>query len=146
MLLSTIRDISQRRQAERNLEQSRRRLRDLQRLAGLGTWTYDPNLKTISWSEEAFRLCGRDLQLGEPSFQEFLSLIHPDDCSAITQAIERALRYGASYQLNYRQRDDQGNYRTLLARGRPVLDSDGHTIELYGILQVAPTAVTRTSS
>ncbi|WP_146582232.1 protein kinase domain-containing protein [Neorhodopirellula pilleata] len=138
MLLSTIRDISQRRQAERNLEQSQRRLRDLQRLAGLGTWTYDPNMKTVSWSEEAFRLCGRDPRLGEPNLQEFLSLIHPDDRSAVIQAIERALHYGASYQLNYRQRDDQGNYRSLLSRGRPVLDTDGHTIEVYGILQVAP--------
>ena len=152
MLLSTIRDISQRRQAERNLEQSRRRLRDLQRLAGLGTWTYDPNRKTVNWSEEAFRLCGRDPQLGEPSLQEFLSLIHLDDRSAVTKAIERAIRYGASYQLNYRQRDDDGNYRSLLARGRPVFDTDGRTIEVYGILQVAPypnptpNPVVRTSS
>src|SRR5690606_7924625 len=50
MLMSTIRDISERRDAERNLEQSRRRLRDLQRLAGLGAWSFDPATKSVHWS------------------------------------------------------------------------------------------------
>lgn len=137
MLLSTIRDISQRRQAERNLEQSRRRLRDLQRLAGLGTWTYDPNSNRVSWSEEAFRLCGRDPNRGEPSLEEFRELIHPDDRTSVSRAIDRALKLGASYQLTYRQRDDHGNYRSLFVRGRPVVDDANKTIEVYGVLQIA---------
>jgi PAS domain S-box-containing protein len=137
MLLSTIRDISQRRQAERNLEQSRRRLRDLQRLAGLGTWSYDPKANQVHWSEEAFRLSGRDPNQGEPDLDEFRELLHPDDRDDVNEAIRCAINLGASFQLKYRIRDQDGLYRSLLVRGQPVLDTDGKTVEVYGILQIA---------
>ncbi len=134
MLLSTIRDITQRRDAERNLEQSRRRLRDLQRLAGLGTWSYNPETKIIQWSEETFRLTGRDPNLGEPDFVEFLDLIHPDDRPLFSEVLDQAMENGTSYQIHFRQRGDDGDYRSLKTRGRPVLDDHGRTIEIYGIL------------
>jgi PAS domain S-box-containing protein len=134
MLLSTIRDITQRRDAERNLEQSRRRLRDLQRLAGLGTWSYNPETKVIQWSEETFRLTGRDPSLGEPEFVQFLDLIHPDDRPQFSEVLNQALENGTSYQIHFRQRGDDGDYRSLKTRGRPVLDDRGRTIEIYGIL------------
>ncbi|CAN0406560.1 unnamed protein product, partial [Hapterophycus canaliculatus] len=95
-------DISQRRQAERNLEQSRRRLRDLQRLAGLGTWSYDPITNRVHWSEEAFRLNGRDPERGEPDLEEFRDLLHPDDRDCVNEAIQFAIESGTSYQLTYR--------------------------------------------
>lgn len=139
MILSTIRDISKRRQAERNLEQSRRRLRDLQRLAGLGTWSYDTKANRVSWSEEAFRLSGRNPEHGEPDLEEFRKLLHPDDLEAVSDAIELAIDTGASYQLTYRMRDEAGDYRSLFSRGQPVLDADGKTVELYGIIQIANT-------
>ncbi|SMP78016.1 hypothetical protein SAMN06265222_12430 [Neorhodopirellula lusitana] len=135
MLLSTFRDITHRRETERNLEQSRRRLRDLQRLAGLGTWTFDPSTKAVHWSEEAFRITGRNPRLGEPSLHEFLASIHPEDRESVRDAISLAATNGASYEIVYRIRDDEGNYRKLLARGRPVLDEFDRTTEVYGVLQ-----------
>jgi len=134
MLLSTIRDISKRREAERDLEQSRRRLRDLQRLAGLGTWAYDPSNKTIQWSAETYRITGRSPDKGPPGYDEFMTLIHPDDRAALGNAIAMALQTGASYQVQFRQKDDVGVYRKLHARGQPVIDKEGNTTELYGVL------------
>lgn len=134
MLMSTIRDISERRSAERNLEQSRRRLRDLQRLAGLGAWSFDPNTQSVHWSEETFRVVGRDPSKAEPSYQELLDDVHPDDRLSFREVLQQATQTGASFQIQYRHRDDDGNYRWLLTRGRPVLDEHNHTIEVYGIL------------
>lgn len=137
MLLSTIRDITIRRQTERSLEQSRRRLRDLQQLAGLGTWSYDPVAHAVHWSPETFRVSGRCESKGEPNMDEFRDLIHPDDRDSVDRAIRMAMENGASYQLTFRQRDDQGEYRKLFARGQPVGDAEGKTVEVYGILQIA---------
>lgn len=134
MLMSTIRDISERRDAERNLEQSRRRLRDLQRLAGLGAWSFDPSTQSVHWSEETFRVVGRDPSKAEPSYQELLDDVHPDDRLRFREVLAQATETGASFQIQYRHRDDDGNYRCLLARGRPVVDDHDQTIELYGIL------------
>lgn len=134
MLMSTIRDISERRDAERNLEQSRRRLRDLQRLAGLGAWSFDPNTESVHWSEETFRVVGRDPSKAEPNFQDLLADVHPDDRLRFREVLKQAIQTGASFQVQYRHRDDDGKYRCLLARGRPVLDEHNKTIEVYGIL------------
>ncbi|WP_044250516.1 protein kinase domain-containing protein [Rhodopirellula sp. SWK7] len=137
LLLSTIRDITQRRNAERDLEQSRRRLRDLQSLAGLGTWSFDPRTEVLQWSAESFRLAGRDPDKGEPNYSEFLEQIHPDDREKLRVVLDQAIETGTTYQLHIRQRDDEGNYRSLLTRGRPVVDDDGNTIEVYGIVMPA---------
>lgn len=134
MLMSTIRDISERRDAERNLEQSRRRLRDLQRLAGLGAWSFDPATKSVHWSEETFRVVGRDPRKAEPNYEEFLTAVHPEDRARFRGVVKQALQSGASFQIQFRHRDDDGNYRSLLTRGRCVHDDDEHAIEVYGIL------------
>ena len=134
MLMSTIRNISERRAAERNLEQSRRRLRDLQRLAGLGAWSFDPNTGLVHWSEETFRVVGRDPQRAEPNFEEFLADVHSDDRVRFREVLNQSLETGAAFQIHFRRRDDDGHYRSLLTRGRPVLDDNNHTTEVYGIL------------
>ncbi|MFG0268226.1 MAG: protein kinase [Rhodopirellula sp. JB055] len=135
MLMSTVRDISARKTAERDLEYSRRRLRDLQRLAGLGSWSFALQTQSIRWSEEAFRVTGRDVQRGAPDYNEFVASIHPDDREKLQVAIERSLTQGTSFQLKFRYRDDQGKYRKLFTRGNPVFDADENVIEIYGILQ-----------
>ncbi|WP_236696171.1 serine/threonine-protein kinase [Rhodopirellula islandica] len=137
MLLSTVRDISARKTAERDLEYSRRRLRDLQRLAGLGSWSFALQSQAIRWSEEAFRVTGRDVSRGAPDYNDFIASIHPDDREKLQVAVERSLTQGTSYQLKFRYRDDQGKYRKLFTRGNPVFDADDNVIEIYGILQHA---------
>ncbi|TWT75179.1 protein kinase domain-containing protein [Allorhodopirellula solitaria] len=134
MLMSTIRDISERRGVERNLEQSRRRLRDLQRLAGLGAWSFEPGTDSVHWSEETFRVVGRDRRKSEPNYEELMANMHPDDREPFREVIETTLQTGTSFQLHFRFRDDDGNYRSLLTRGRPVVDDDGDITEVYGIL------------
>ena len=67
MIISTIRDISLRKKAENELKQSRQRLRDVQRLAGLATWSFDVRTGEVTWSEEAFLLAGRSVDEGVPT-------------------------------------------------------------------------------
>ncbi|MEM1224692.1 MAG: protein kinase [Planctomycetota bacterium] len=137
LALSTIRDISQRKSAERDLQQSRRRLRDLQRLAGLGSWSYNVVDQTVTWSDEAFRVAGRSVQRGEPSYEEFIESIHPDDRVSIDTAIHNAIDVSASYVMRMRMQDESGQYRRVLTRGQPVTNDAGNVVEVYGILMPA---------
>ena len=134
MLVSTIRDISLRKKAENELQRSQQRLRDLQSLAGLATWSFDVSTQTISWSEEAFRLADRSPQQGPPTHEEFMELIHPEDREQLQQTIRNALELGAAYELHVRQMGVGGKYKRLHVRGQPILDREGKTIEVYGVL------------
>ncbi|MEM9364671.1 MAG: protein kinase [Planctomycetota bacterium] len=133
VMLSTIRDISARKDAERRIQQSRQRMRDFQRLAGLGTWSFSTVAQKVTWSDETFALMGRDAALGEPGYDEFLNLIHPEDRSMVDRTIQNAKEQGASYHMGFRV--DRGDgFVWLSARGEPVMDEDGNVIELYGVL------------
>ena len=134
MVVSTIRDISIRKQAENDLKKSRQRLRDLQHLAGLATWSYDVASEEVTWSEEAFQLAGRTVEQGVPSKEEFYEMIHPEDRDILRQTINTALASGAAYELVIRQKGPRGIYKEVLLRGQPIFDDEGYTTELYGVM------------
>lgn len=134
MLVSTIRDISLRKQAETELRRSQQRLRDLQSLAGLATWSYDVRSEKVSWSEEAFLLAGRRPEEGVPTREEYLALIHPEDREKLKTSIDAALESGAAYEVHVRQLGAKGQYRRVLVRGQPIFDEQGNTIEIYGVV------------
>lgn len=138
MLVSTIRDISIRKRAENELKQSRARLRDLQRMAGLATWTYDVATGKSTWSSEAYALAGRPKSAGAPVLQEYFEMLHPDDRPSLERALDAAIESGAAYELTVRQRVASGEYQRLLVRGQPIFDDEGKTIEIYGIVLQKP--------
>ncbi len=134
MVVSTLRDISDRKEAERALEKSRRRLADMQKLAGLGTWMFDTQSLQVIWSDEAYRLAGRAPHEGIPSHREYLRRIHPDDRRGLIQAIRHAMGSVASFEIRIRQQRPSGDYQHLIIRGQPIQDETGKTIEVYGVL------------
>lgn len=133
MLVATIRDVSARRAAELDLARSRTRLRNLQRLAGLATWAYDIRSDSIRWSEELFRMVGRDPQQGTPSRDEFYQMVHPDDRAGLRARVASSMQYGTSYETIIRQRMASGLYGSVLIRGEPLADESGEVFEIYGV-------------
>jgi PAS domain S-box-containing protein len=134
MVVSTLRDISDRKETERQLEKNRRRLADMQRLAGLGTWMYDVSAQQVQWSDEAYRLAGRSPHEGVPSRREYLQRIHPEDRRGLLQAIRHAVESVASFEIRVRQRRPHGGFQGLIIRGQPIQDESGNTVEVYGVL------------
>lgn len=134
MLISTIRDISLRKKAEHELQRSRERLRDLQRLAGLATWSYDVASDRVSWSSETFDLTGRKRAEGSPTREEYYSMVHPDDRSRLQHANRSAIDSGAAYEISILQRVAGGEYRDVIIRGQPIFDEHGKTVEVYGVV------------
>ena len=98
----------------------------------------DARTEKLIWSDEAFRLTGRDPDLGVPSPDESFSMIHEDDCDVLRQTINAALASGRGYDLVVRQLRADGNHREVLLKGQPIVDAEGYTIELYGVMIPIP--------
>ncbi len=133
-VLTTIRDIGQRVAARRELAESRQRLRDMQRLAQLGTWELDIASGKVHWSDETFKIAGLPVEHGAPDLQSYLRTVHPDDRAPISAAIENAIRYRASYELCLRHARAGGGWRTVIARGQPRLNARDEVTEVYGVV------------
>src|SRR5687767_3566158 len=62
-MLGMAEDVTERKDAEESLRLTEMELKEAQRLAGVGSWQWNPNTDTVVWSEELFRIAGRDPSL-----------------------------------------------------------------------------------
>ena len=70
-ILGITRDISKRKDLEQKLLQTNADLRLAQKLSSIGNWSLDPDADVPFWSDEIYRIYGRDPSLGPFSFDEF---------------------------------------------------------------------------
>ena len=62
-------DITGRKENEASLRRKEIELQEAQRLAGVGSWQWEPATDTVVWSEELSRIAGRDPRLPPVSYK-----------------------------------------------------------------------------
>ncbi|WP_162006535.1 serine/threonine-protein kinase [Roseimaritima sediminicola] len=134
MLVTNLRDVTQRKLAEDELKRSRQRLREFTRLAGLGTWEFDVATQQVRWNSQLYTLTGVSRDEQAPSLEVFLETVHPQDRQRLQRQIEHAMQTGQPYEVQSRHRLPSGEYRTVISRGQPIRDDDGKVVEIYGTL------------
>jgi diguanylate cyclase (GGDEF)-like protein/PAS domain S-box-containing protein len=126
-------DITVRREAQRGLEGSQRRLAEAQRVAHLGSFEHDLVTGEMAWSDELYRILGLDPAL-EPSRDLVVSMVHPDDLSALAEEWTNATERGVPYDLVYRIIRAGSEERNVHARALPVVADNGTVVKLVGTL------------
>ncbi|WP_035984925.1 response regulator transcription factor [Leptolyngbya sp. KIOST-1] len=126
-------EIEYRRQVESQLRRSELMLRTAQRVAQIGCWEVDLHTREIYWTEELFLIHGLSPEGPTPSYEESLTLIHPDDRQLHAEAIYGPASRGEAFEANLRiVRANDGQVRYINARGGPLFDADGKVIKLTG--------------
>lgn len=98
-----------------------------------GFWHWlDPNSDKLEWSDAFFTLLGYQAQQFEPSFSLFNSLLHPDDVAKTSAAISDAIATRATFDLEYRLKGKQGDYRWYRGRGRAYYNQQQEFVEMAG--------------
>jgi PAS domain S-box-containing protein len=82
-----------------------------------------------------FRIFGLDLDQVEPTFDEHIQQIHPDDRAHWQVTVEAALTAGTPYLIEFRILRPDGTIRTLEARGEVDLDVNGRVTRVFGTSQ-----------
>ena len=91
-----------------------------QQVAHVGSWEYDVVHGKISWSEELFKIMGIVSHNSEPSLEEHLQQIHPEDRELWLQTVNHALSTGQPYEMKFRILRPDGLVRYLEARGEAI--------------------------
>jgi PAS domain S-box-containing protein len=108
-------------------------LMEAQRLANLGSWSWDVVNNKISWSEQLFDIYGiRDDQF-KGTLNEFVGFIHPDDRAKVYASIGVALKSGSEFSHAERIIRPDGEIRHLHSLGEVVRDENGAAIRMLGI-------------
>ena len=114
------------------LLQSESRLLEAQQVGHIGSWEWDIDGDAIWWSDELCRIYGVNPATMPPTYQAFLSLVHPDDRAMIEGHVRGALERGQPVDFEHRLIRPDGTQRWLHARARPVRGSGGKPIRLAG--------------
>ncbi len=127
-------DISDRKAAEEQLQQTTAQLKEAQQLAHIGNWNYQISTGEITWSEEVFRIYGLEDKTTVPSFQELLSLYHPDDREYFQKTVTRTATLGEPYEIEIRIIRPNGEIRYIAAKGGGVVNSQKQVKRIFGTL------------
>jgi diguanylate cyclase (GGDEF)-like protein/PAS domain S-box-containing protein len=120
-------ELTQRRRVEAELAEA-------QHLARIGSWTWKPDTKDISWSDELYRIYGVKKDAFTPTPEACRALIHPDDLSSLGAAFEKTLADQLPFQLEHRILAAGRKIRTVLARGQALPDEQGN-LRVHGTVE-----------
>ncbi|MEG4032978.1 PAS domain S-box protein [Microcoleus sp. S36b_A4] len=114
-----------------SLQQLAEQLQAAQKIARIGNWESDRETGIITWSEELFRVYGRELNR-PPTMEELLEQIHPDDKESFSQVVQKAVTEGTAYDIDHRIYVPSGEIRHVNAKGQSVKNELGQVVRLFG--------------
>lgn len=125
-------DITERKHYEQQLRQNEERFRSLLESLQDAVWDWNVRTGELYWNPVFLDMLGlpRDTQ---PSYELFISLIHPDDREVLEQNVQAHLADPAvPYAMQFRIRHANGSYRYWLAKGSALRDASGQPYRMMG--------------
>lgn len=132
--IGTIMDISERKQIETELIESRNRLNQALEAAHAGVWEWDLTTNANTWSDEIWKLFGLEKGDKKPTFDLWINTVHPDDRESAVRNVTEAAKNGEELEVEYRVCHPDGTMHWLMSRGKPRLNSKGKPVRFIGTM------------
>jgi PAS domain S-box-containing protein len=116
------------------LQDTRRRLLQVQRVAGLGLWDWDLRTDLVVVSEEMCRICGLEYHDLPESPARFWAVVHPDDVPAAESMLAATLAGEREFDLDIRIVRPDGTLRWANTAAEIGRDEQGKAITFFGTL------------
>lgn len=117
------------------LHESEAWLREAQSISHIGNFRWDARTGALKWSEELFRIYGKDPACFKPSFEAYIEGIHPADRPRIVETLHRVMGSKGKFNHDYRLMLQDGSIRWVGARGVALVDANGELTGLEGTCQ-----------
>lgn len=130
------RDVTERKRAEKKLQESEASLAQAQRIACLGSWEYEPENNRVYWSDETYRVFGFTPQQFVPTFENFLDSVYPDDRVVVRENTAELLCGEQSQDVfEFRIVRPDGEVRLVKGRRRMEHNETSGLIKMVGTVQ-----------
>ena len=134
LVISTVRDVTKRKQAEEALRASEEQLNRAQRLSHMGNMHINLQTEETDWSNETYRIFGMTRDTFIPSMGSYLPMVHPEDRSS-AHAAQELVRQGINPgPMEYRIIRPDGTVRQISRESELVRDAAGRPLSLISTI------------
>jgi signal transduction histidine kinase len=123
-----------RREAEQARLMSDAGLAEAQRLARLGSWEWAPDHDRWTWSDEVYRLFGKEPRSFYPTYADLLAAVDPGDRERVDAVLHEARQRQAPFEIDHRIQLADGAERFVHQRSE-VRTTDGEPLVIAGTIQ-----------
>jgi PAS domain S-box-containing protein len=131
-IVAAIEDATRLKRVERALRAQARHLLRAQSIAGVGSWEWNVLEDRVWWSEQLYRIFGKDRRSFRPRFEDLFELVHPGDRSRVRAQLERILEQGGSSTVVCRAFREDGSLVQIRATAELERTPDGRPLRLLG--------------
>ncbi len=117
------------------LRRSRAMLAETQQLARIGSWEWDIAANVLTRSDELFRIYGLEPQSLEPTYEELLSRVHPEDRDVVDARNRQAFADRQPFEDVMRVVRPDGSVFLMRTQGKIVCDESGAPVRMVGVCE-----------
>lgn len=129
--ITTIEDISARKKAEENLKESEARFRTYTEAMPQGAFIADPDGNILYYNKHFYDYIGASGGIEGWEWKN-AQLIHPEDLKRTISAWSHSIQTGEPYEIVYRLRRGDGQYRWNIGKAIPLHDQTGSITQWIG--------------
>jgi len=122
-VLASIVDITERRNSEIALNESRERLELTTRINQIGIWEYNVDDGLLIWNDAMFEIYGRKKDYFTYNYQAWKQCIHQDDLENFEQLLQDSIQNLSPYSSKFRIIQPDGSIKYVLAKAKVEHDS-----------------------
>jgi PAS domain S-box-containing protein len=128
----------------RDLQESKARLEEAQRVAHVGHWEWDLETDVVVWSDETYRIFGLRPQERPMDLAAVRAMVHPEDRESLYRGVDENLVDGVRPEAEFRIVRPNGELRTVHSvtpqrwtstPGAAKTDASGRPYKLFGTVQ-----------
>lgn len=118
------------------LAQNQAKLKEATALSKIGYWEIDlRDQPEISWSDEFYQLYEVDQKVSATDQRYFLQFVHSEDREAVVRKTKKALAEGSDISFEYRIQTPTGKEKHLRAKVQCHLDPNGVVQKIFSVVQ-----------
>lgn len=131
-----IHEVNERKLIDQSLKKSNSRLKQVERMAHLGSWEWDIIQNKTNWSDELYHIFGvKREQFNPDAYEIFLNCIYTDDRQLVQKTIEKAINEKEPFSIEYRIVKPDETVRDIHARGEVICDEAENPVKMIGTSQ-----------
>lgn len=131
--LVMVRDISDRKRAEQQLQEMRERYELAVTGVGEAIWDWDIVRDATYVSPRFWDIMGLPFEVNKSySYADYVEILHPEDRDRVEQAVQQHLENREPFNIEYRVRHHLGHYIWLRDRAQAFWDADGKPTRMIG--------------